>query len=90
METMGPTQARIYVPHGILLQFRIHGKPKCSWMSQKDNTLFHMHYKSNSEGNVTYMGEEESNGSFLDNWARCPNIYDTNDEYAMTYCRPPG
>ena len=42
------------------------------------------------------MGEEESNGSFLGTWARFPNIYDiydTNDEYAMTfmtYCRDEG
>ena len=61
METRGPTQARIYVPHGILLlQFRIHGKPKCYWMSYKDNKLGHMHTRSNLEGNVTYMGQEES------------------------------
>ena len=39
------------------------------------------------------MGEEESNGNFLDIWARFPHIYDiydTNDEDAMTfmtYCR---
>ena len=55
-----------------------------------------MHNRSNLEGNVTYMGEEESNGSFLDTWARFPNIYviyDTNDEDAMTfmkYLRPEG
>ena len=61
MDTMGSTQARIYVPHGILLlQFQIHGKPKCSWMSYKVNTLGNMHHRSNWEGNVTYMGEEES------------------------------
>ena len=65
-------------------------------MSYKDNTLVPMHHRSNLEGNVTYMGEEESNGSFSDTWARLPNIYDiydTNDEYAMTfmtYCRPKG
>ena len=53
-----------------------------------------MPHRSNCEGNVTYMGEEESNGSFLDTWARLPNIYDiydTNDEDAMTvmtYWRP--
>ena len=32
------------------------------------------------------MGEEESNGSLLDTWARFPSIYDiydTNDEDAM-------
>ena len=55
-----------------------------------------MPHISNWEGNVTYMGEEESNGSFLDTWARFPNIYDiydTNDEDAMkfmTYYRPEG
>ena len=40
------------------------------------------------EGNVAYMEEGESNGSFLDTWARFPNIYDiydTNDENAMTF-----
>ena len=48
------------------------------------------------EGNVTYMGEEESNGSFLDTRARFPNIYDiydTNDGDVvtfMTYYRPEG
>ena len=61
METMGPTQARNFVPHGIiLLQFQIHGKTKGYWMSYKDNTLGHMHHRSNLGGNVTYMGEEES------------------------------
>ena len=52
-----------------------------------------MHHRLNLEGNVTYMGEEESNGIFLDTWARFPNIYDTNDEDAMkfmTYYRPRG
>ena len=61
METMGPTQARISVPHGILrLQFQIHGKPKGYWMIYKANKLGHMHHMSNLEGNVTYMGEKES------------------------------
>ena len=52
-----------------------------------------MHHRSNLEGNVTYMGEEESNGSLLDTWVRFPNIYDiydNNDEDAMKfmkYCR---
>ena len=55
-----------------------------------------MHHRLNLEGNVTSMGEEESNGSFLDTWARFPNIYDiydTNDEDAMkfmTYCKHEG
>ena len=49
-----------------------------------------MHHRLNLEGNVTYMGEEESNGSFLDTWARFLNIYDTNDQDVvkfMTYYR---
>ena len=52
-----------------------------------------MPHRSNWEGNVTYMGEEESNGSFLDTWARFPNIYDTNDKddmKFMKYCRHEG
>ena len=61
MEDVGPTQARFSMPHGmLLLQFRIHGKNKCSWMIYKDNTLGHMHDRSNLEGNVTNMVEEES------------------------------
>ena len=55
-----------------------------------------MPHRSNWEGILTYMGEEESNGYFLDTWARFPNIYDiydTIDEDAMTfitYFRPEG
>ena len=55
-----------------------------------------MDHRSNLEGNATYMGEEDSNGIFVDTWARFCNIYDiydTNDEYAMkfmTYCRYEG
>ena len=59
-------------------------------MVYKDNTLGNIPHTLNCEVNITYMGEEESNGSFLDTWARFPNIYDTNDEDAMTfmtYCR---
>ena len=65
-------------------------------MSYKADTLGNIPHRSNWEGNVAYMGEEESNGRFLDTWARFPNIYDiydTNDEDAMefmTYCRPEG
>ena len=55
-----------------------------------------MPHRSNWEGNVTYMGEKESNGSLLDTWSRFPSIYDiydTNDEDVMTfmtYCRTEG
>ena len=56
-----PTQARNFVPHGILLfQFRNHGKPKGYWMSYKANILGNMYHRSNLGRNVTYMGEEES------------------------------
>ena len=40
-----------------------------------------MHHRSNLEENVTYMGEEESNGSFLDTWLDSPYIYDIYDSY---------
>ena len=55
-----------------------------------------MPHRSNWEGNINYIGEEESNGIFLDTWDRFPNIYyiyDTNDEDDMTfmaYFRPEG
>ena len=61
MDTMGPTQARNLVPHGIvLLQFQIHGNPKGSWMSYKANIVGNMYHRSNLGRNVTYIGEEES------------------------------
>ena len=49
------------------------------------NTLGHISHRLNWEGNVTCMGEEESNGCFLDTWGRFPNIYDTNDEDTMKF-----
>ena len=91
----GLTQARIFVPHGILLfQFRIHGKHNVLGQVRKLMHFSILNHRSNFELNVTYMGEEESNGSFLDTWARFTNIYDiydTNDEddmKFMTYFRP--
>ena len=60
MEDVGLTQARFSMPYAILLlQFQIHGNPKCSWMSYKSNAIFHIHHRSKLEGNATYMGEEE-------------------------------
>ena len=44
----------------MFLHFQIHGNPKCSQMSYKNNTLDHMHHRLNLEGNVAYTGEEES------------------------------
>ena len=61
METMGPTQARIYVPHVILLlKFQIHGKNKGSWMDFKVNKFVHMNHRPNFIINLTYMEEEEA------------------------------
>ena len=58
---MGPTQARKFVPRGILLlKFQIHGNYKGYWMSYNANTLGHMHNRSNFGGNVTYMRNKES------------------------------
>ena len=74
METMGPTEARIYVPHGILLfQFRIHGKYKVSWIIYKANKIEHMHNMYNLGINLTYMREEESSWSQRDTWTRFPS-----------------
>ena len=56
-------------------------------MDYKDNILFHILEISNLGLIVTYMGEEEPNGSFMDTWLDSPyihDIYDTNDGYSMT------
>ena len=44
-------------------------------------------YRSNLGCIITYMGEEEPNGSFMDAWLDSPyiyDIYDTNDGDYMT------
>ena len=44
-------------------------------------------YRFNLGWIVTYMGEEETNGSFMDTWLDSPyiyDIYDTNDGDSMT------
>ena len=61
-------------------------------MDYKVNIIVNILHRLNLGLIVTYMGEEESNGSFVDTWARFPNIYDIydiDDEDAMpflTYC----
>ena len=61
---MGPTQARKLVPHGILLlQFRIPGNNKGSWLIYMDDIIFNMNDRSNFGLNVTYMGKEGSFGA---------------------------
>ena len=60
MEDVGPTQAKVYMPHGILLlQFRIHKKNKGLGMSWKVNILGMNQLRSNWSGRVTPMEEEE-------------------------------
>ena len=61
MEDVGPTQARNYVPHGILLlQFQVHEKPKGNGMIWKVNILGMNQLRSNCSGIVAPMEEEEA------------------------------
>ena len=56
-------------------------------MDYKDNILIHILHSSNCGWILTYMGEEEPNGSFMDTWLDSPYIYDsydTNDWDSMT------
>ena len=56
-------------------------------MDYKANILVHILHRSKLELIVTYMGEEEPNGSFMDTWLDSPYIYDnydTNDGDSMT------
>ena len=60
MENVGPTQAGIYMPHGILLlSFRIHKTPKGIGMSWKVNILGMNQLRLNWSGRVTPIKEEE-------------------------------
>ena len=46
------------------------------------NKIVHILHRSNLGLIVTYMGEEDPNGSFMDTWLDSPyiyDIYDTND-----------
>ena len=50
------------------------------------NILFHILHRYNLVWIVTYMGEEDPNGSFMDTWLDSPyiyDIYDTNDGDSM-------
>ena len=53
-------------------------------MDYKANILVHILHMSNFGLILTYMGEEEPNGSFMDTWLDSPYIYDTNDGDSMT------
>ena len=56
-------------------------------MDYKDNILVNILHSSNLGWIVTYMGEEEPNGSFMDTWLDSSyiyDIYDTNDGDSMT------
>ena len=59
-------------------------------MDYEVNILFHILHRSNFGLILTYMGEEEPNGSFMDTWLDSPyiyDIYDTNDGDSMTVIR---
>ena len=56
-------------------------------MDYKVNILVHILHRSNLGWIVTYMGEEDPNGSFMDTWLDSVyiyDIYDTNDRDSMT------
>ena len=48
-------------------------------MDYEVNILVNILHRSNLGLTVTYMGEEEPNGSFMDTWLDSPYIYDTRD-----------
>ena len=49
------------------------------WMDYEVNIIFHIIHRSYLGWIVTYMGEEEPNGSFMDTWLDSPYIYDIYD-----------
>ena len=56
-------------------------------MDYEVNIIVHIIHRYNLGWIVTYIGEEEPNGSFMDTWLDSPyiyDIYDTNDGYSMT------
>ena len=55
-------------------------------MDYEANIIVHILHRSNLGLIVTYMREEEPNGSFIDTWLDSPyiyDIYDTNDGDSM-------
>ena len=48
-------------------------------MDYNVNILVHILHRSKLGWIVTYMGEEEPNGSFMDTWLDSPYIYDIYD-----------
>ena len=56
-------------------------------MDYNVNIIVHILHRLKLGWIVTYMGEKEPNGSFMDTWLDSPyiyGIYDTNDGYSMT------
>ena len=56
-------------------------------MDYEVNIIFNILHRSNLGSILTYMGEEEPNGSFMDTWLDSPyiyGIYDTNDRDSIT------
>ena len=57
-------------------------------MDYNVNIIFHILHRFKLGWIVTYMGEEELNGSFMDTWLDSPyiyGIYDTNDGDSITF-----
>ena len=56
-------------------------------MDYEFDIIVHILHRSNFGWIVTYMGDEEPNGSFMDTWIDSPyiyGIYDTNVGDSMT------
>ena len=59
-------------------------------MNYNVNILVHILHRYNLGWIVTYMGEEDPNGSFMDTWLDSPyiyDIYDTNDGDSMKFMK---
>ena len=62
-------------------------------MDYEVNIIVHILHRYNLGLIVTYMGEEEPNGSFMDTWLDSPYIYDiygTNEGDSMTVMKQVG
>ena len=53
-------------------------------MDYNVNIILHILHRSNFWLILTYMGEEETNESFMDTWLDSPYIYDIYDGDSMT------
>ena len=56
-------------------------------MDYEVNIIFNILHRYNFGWTVTYMGEEEPNGSFMDTWLDSPYIYDIYDNNDWDYIK---